>query len=189
MESVLYATTVPNKPSPNGPQTGPEPTKRILALQNQMTAHLTDTTWPQHCTPRPLIDKIPPPPFTRNFLQDDETQPQNQPELHPKKPIHQGGLVCVCLSVHPSLIDREENKMTAPASSESNSSCTLVFSPKRSSTSVLENPLGHDSGSDSWFPASRDIQHTATEDVSDLAEVDLTVAHPPISWAKSLHSL
>ena len=29
---------------------------------------------------------IPPPPFTRNVLQDDETQPQNQPELHPKQP-------------------------------------------------------------------------------------------------------
>ena len=40
----------------------------------------------QHETPRPLIDMIPPPPFTRNVLQDNETQPQNQPELHPKQP-------------------------------------------------------------------------------------------------------
>ena len=52
------------------------------------------TSQTEHCTPRPLIHIIPPPPFTRNVLQDDKTQTQNQPELHPKQPtvsIHQGG--------------------------------------------------------------------------------------------------
>ena len=79
--------TVP-QPSPNGPRTNKKDSC------SPRDSPLTDTTWPQHYTPRHLINMIPPPPFTRNVLPDNETQPQNQPELHPEQStvfIHQGG--------------------------------------------------------------------------------------------------